>query len=107
MNNCVLGNTTILAESPAESEVNTLMQNLAQQSGSSGAGWRGGGANKGAPVNNAGGDTWGNACWPPNPPVSSSLWGVPQSSVDSDAQRATPSSLNSYLPGDLLGGESM
>ncbi|XP_044734259.1 protein Gawky isoform X2 [Chrysoperla carnea] len=106
LNNCVLGNTTILAESPGDSDVNTLMQNLAQQSGSSGAGWRGGGGGtKGAPGANlnAGTDTWGNACWPPNPTPTASLWGAPPSTMDSDTQRATPSSLNSYLPGDLLG----
>ncbi|CAH0397998.1 unnamed protein product [Chilo suppressalis] len=80
LNNCVLSNTTIFAESPAESEVQMILQHLG--SGGGGA-WRGGGG--GAK------DGWGGfpGLWP-----------------DHD-QRATPSSLNSFLPPDLLGGESI
>ncbi|KAG6450365.1 protein Gawky [Manduca sexta] len=79
LNNCVLSNTTIFAESPAESEVQLILQHLG--SGGGGA-WRGGG-NK---------DGWNSypALWP-----------------DQHDQRATPSSLNSFLPPDLLGGESI
>ncbi|XP_032691719.1 trinucleotide repeat-containing gene 6C protein isoform X3 [Odontomachus brunneus] len=109
LNNCVLGNTTIFAESPAESEVHTILQQLGhggqqQAGGSGGAGWGLRPTNKAGPPP----DTWGGS--------SSQLWGVPPTSnslwsnagIDnSDQQRATPSSLNSYLPGDLLGGESM
>lgn len=97
LNNCVLGNTTILAELTAESDANNLLQQLApQQSASSGA-WRQSG-------NKSTSDTW-NTGWPTNPP-SASLWG--STPMDSgDPARATPSSLNSFLPGDLLGGESM
>lgn len=82
LNNCVLSNTTIFAESPAESEVQMILQHLG--SGGGGA-WRGG--NK---------DGWagGGGAFP-------SLW------PDQHEQRATPSSLNSFLPGDLLGGESI
>nr|XP_021192505.2 protein Gawky isoform X1 [Helicoverpa armigera]XP_021192521.2 protein Gawky isoform X1 [Helicoverpa armigera]XP_049699497.1 protein Gawky isoform X1 [Helicoverpa armigera] len=78
LNNCVLSNTTIFAESPAESEVQMILQHLG--SGGGGA-WRGGQK-----------DGWGGfaALWP-----------------DSHDQRATPSSLNSFLPPDLLGGESI
>lgn len=69
-----------------------------QQGGSSGA-WRGSGKQPGA-----GADTWSTG-WPNNPSAGS-LWG--SSALDSAEQaRATPSSLTSYLPGDLLGGESM
>jgi len=40
LNNCVLGNTTILTENPTEWDANSLLQSIAnQQSGSSG-GWR-------------------------------------------------------------------
>ena len=76
-----------------------------QQAGATtGAGWGLRPSNKTGPPP----DTWGGS--------SSQLWGAPPSSnslwssagIDSnDQQRATPSSLNSYLPGDLLGGESM
>ncbi|XP_073945094.1 trinucleotide repeat containing adaptor protein gawky isoform X3 [Choristoneura fumiferana] len=78
LNNCVLSNTTIFAESPAESEVQMILQHLG--SGGGGA-WRGGGK-----------DSWGGfpGLWP-----------------DQHDQRATPSSLNSFLPPDLLGGESI
>lgn len=82
LNNCVLSNTTIFAESPAESEVQMILQHLG--SGGGGA-WRGGTA--------AGKEGWGGAfpgLWP-----------------DQHDQRATPSSLNSFLPPDLLGGESI
>lgn len=122
LNNCVLGNTTIFAESPVDSEVHNMLQQLShggggggassgagqqQPSGTGGVGWSGlrPAANKAGP---APGDTWAAS--------SSQLWGTPQganslwsnSGIDSaEQQRATPSSLNSYLPGDLLGGESM
>ncbi|XP_045497250.1 protein Gawky isoform X2 [Colias croceus] len=81
LNNCVLSNTTIFAESPAESEVQLILQHLG--SGGGGA-WRAGG--------NAKQDGWGGfpGLWP-----------------DQHEQRATPSSLNSFLPPDLLGGESI
>ncbi|KAM3964506.1 LOW QUALITY PROTEIN: trinucleotide repeat containing adaptor protein gawky [Aphomia sociella] len=79
LNNCVLSNTTIFAESPAESEVQMILQHLGNGGG---GGWRGG----------AGKDGWGGfpGLWP-----------------DQHEQRATPSSLNSFLPPDLLGGESI
>ncbi|XP_049868969.1 protein Gawky isoform X2 [Pectinophora gossypiella] len=79
LNNCVLSNTTIFAESPAESEVQMILQHLG--SGGGGA-WRGGGGKE----------------WPGAFP---GLW------PDQHEQRATPSSLNSFLPPDLLGGESI
>ncbi|KAL6434242.1 protein Gawky-like [Formica exsecta] len=109
LNNCVLGNTTIFAESPAESEVHTILQQLGhggqqQAGGSGGAGWGLRPTNKAGPPP----DTWGGSSsqlWGA-PPTSNSLWS--NAGIDnSDQQRATPSSLNSYLPGDLLGGESM
>ncbi|XP_014233641.1 protein Gawky isoform X4 [Trichogramma pretiosum] len=131
LNNCVLGNTTIFAESPVDSEVHTLLQQLSHGSaGPSPAGpgatqqppgsvgpnapsWVGGlrssGSNKsvGPPSAN---DTWAAASGASQlwgaPPTGNSLWG--SSGLDGgDQQRTTPSSLNSYLPGDLLGGESM
>lgn len=51
-------------------------------------------------------DTWSNNAgssqlWPSN------LWGTASGLDNSDPHRNTPSSLNSFLPGDLLGGESM
>ncbi|KAK7590071.1 hypothetical protein V9T40_001684 [Parthenolecanium corni] len=122
LNNCVLGNTTIFAESPAENEVHTLLQQLNQQSSSSNNNWSrsgggggGGGNNPSKPMQNSASagslqttsDTWSSTSstsqlWP------SALWGAPQSSLETpDPHRGTPSSLNSFLPGDLLGGESM
>lgn len=75
-----------------------LLQQIAPQQGSTSGTWRS--SNK--PTTTA--DTW-NSVWPPNP-TSGSLWGA--APIDNaDPARATPSSLNSFLPGDLLGGESM
>lgn len=121
LNSCVLGNTTIFAESPAENEVHTLLQQLNQQSSSNNNNWpRNGGNNQGKPMQNSAvsagslqttSDTWSSSSgggsssqlWP-----SSTLWGAPQSNLETaDHHRTTPSSLNSFLPGDLLGGESM
>ncbi|XP_045771853.1 protein Gawky isoform X3 [Maniola jurtina] len=82
LNNCVLSNTTIFAESPAESEVQMILQHLGQGGGGA---WRGGGG--GAK------DGWGG--------------GFPGLWPEQHEQRATPSSLNSFLPPDLLGGESI
>lgn len=122
LNNCVLVNTTIFAESPAEAEVAQMLQQLSHGGGGSqppatgnaGSGWGMRPANKSGPPP----DTWSGGSggggggggssgqlWGA-PPASNSLWS--NSGLDSsDQQRATPSSLNSYLPGDLLGGESM
>ncbi|XP_054285259.1 protein Gawky-like isoform X2 [Macrosteles quadrilineatus] len=92
LNNCVLSNTSIYSEMLAESEVQQLLQHLSAGSGATGGGWgRGGGK----------ATTWGSD-WPP---ASSSLWG---GDAPPDPHRSTPSSLNSFLPGDLLGpGDSM
>lgn len=89
LNNCVLSNTTIFAESPAESEVQMILQHLG--SGGGGA-WRGGGGGVGGGGAASAKDSWGAfpGLWP-----------------DQHEQRATPSSLNSFLPPDLLGGESI
>lgn len=84
LNNCVLSNTTIFAESPAESDVQMILQHLG--SGGGGA-WRGG---KEAAWAGGGGGAGPGFLWP-----------------DNHDQRATPSSLNSFLPPDLLGGESI
>ncbi|XP_015838344.1 protein Gawky isoform X3 [Tribolium castaneum] len=98
LNNCVLGNTTILAENPSEWDANALLQQVASQQSSSGA-WRGS-----TKQPSTGSDTWSTG-WS-NSQSSASLWG--STTLDTtDPARATPSSLNSFLPGDLLGGESM
>lgn len=106
LNNCVLGNTTIFAESLGENDVQQLLQHLSQQS-SGGGGWglRGGATPnqgsgpKGAPPS----DTWGSGSqlWAPANSGGGSLWTPLE--PPSDQHRSTPSSLNSFLPGDLLG----
>lgn len=107
LNNCVLGNTTILAENPNEWETNAILQQMSTnqpQGGTSGA-WRAATTTPKQPGGgNGAGDTWSTG-WASNASAAS-LWGT--SPLDSGEQaRATPSSLNSFLPGDLLGGESM
>ncbi|KAF7266603.1 hypothetical protein GWI33_020105 [Rhynchophorus ferrugineus] len=95
LNNCVLGNTTILAENPTDWDANTLLQSIAHQQGGSSGAWRN-------TTSKPGGDAW-STNWSNNP---SSLWG--NTTLDTtDPARATPSSLNSFLPNDLLGGESI
>lgn len=96
----MLGNTTILAENPTDWDAQALLQQVAPQQGGSSGGWRSSTKQPGT-----GGDTWSTG-WPNNPSTAS-LWG--SATLDNaDPARATPSSLNSFLPGDLLGsGESM
>lgn len=99
LNNCVLGNTTILAENPTEWEAGLHLQQVASQQSASSGTWRGSGKQQVSAADN----TWSTG-WPNT--SSTSLWG--STPLDSgDQSRATPSSLNSFLPGDLLGGESM
>ncbi|BES99135.1 Trinucleotide repeat containing 6C [Nesidiocoris tenuis] len=103
LNNCVLGNTTIYAENPSEGDVNQLLQHLGHSAGGSQN------ANQGAnqwrqqsnPEPSYGQGLWAGAGNSASGAGATSLWG------DSDQHRATPSSINSFLPGDLLGGESM
>jgi len=76
---------------------------VAQDAWSSGAG-SGGGSGGGGNAGGSGGG--GSQLWTPNP-ATSSLWSAPPMDGGADQHRATPSSLNSFLPGDLLGGESM
>ncbi|KAJ2946151.1 hypothetical protein O0L34_g5083 [Tuta absoluta] len=88
LNNCVLSNTTIFAESPAESEVQMILQHLGSGGGPGGGAWRAGPA-------------------PPAPQGKDWAGAFPSMWPDQHDQRATPSSLNSFLPPDLLGGESI
>lgn len=94
LNNCVLGNTTILAENPTDWDANILLQQLATQQNGSSGNWRGSSKQTSA-------EPW-NTGWPNNP--SSTLWSTP---LDCSDPRGTPSNLNSFLPNDLLGGESI
>lgn len=48
LNNCVLGNTTICAESPSDSEVQSILQHLGAPSGQGGNGNGNSGVNSGA-----------------------------------------------------------
>lgn len=78
LNNCILSNTTICAESPSDSEVQNILQHLGVPSGSQGNGGNGNGASSAAGSNSstwrppsqqgparAGSDTtWGSSDWP-------------------------------------------
>lgn len=103
LNNCVLGNTTIFAESPSETDVLQLLQHLGhstgggQNSGQSSGSWRPGG--KPEPSYSQGLWAGGNNG---NSSSGNSLWGD-----SNDQHRSTPSSINSFLPGDLLGEGSI
>ncbi|XP_038110226.1 protein Gawky isoform X2 [Culex quinquefasciatus] len=124
LNNCVLGNTTICAESPLASEVQTILQHLGIPGGannnninnnnngninvgSAGLGnnnnnnnaqpWRSSGSQQ-ANIRSAA-DTWGSG-WPSSG-AGANLW----TPLDGPTERGTPSNLNSFLPENLLGGE--
>jgi len=125
LNNCVLGNTTILAETASETDVFTLMQGLnggaAAQSSSNNSGFGSGNMNKTGNENPWGvaarNPSKGSGQWDLEHRDNSPLWNSPWGSSNTDASdaelifgdsksRSTPSSLNNLLPGDLLGGES-
>ncbi|XP_049536810.1 protein Gawky-like [Anopheles darlingi] len=118
LNNCVLGNTTICAESPTDSEVQAILQHLGlpgQNGGGTpssvgaggGTGVSGNMGNTGlsqtwrspAPNANRGADTWGTS-WS-TASGGSNLW----TPLDGSGERGTPSNLNSFLPESLLGSE--
>lgn len=117
LNNCVLGNTTICAESPTESEVQTILQHLGVPGGNNnnnnnnngnmgsagGLGnnnnsqpWRTGGGSQQSNVRSS--DTWGSG-WPSSGPT------INPWTLDGPTERGTPSNLNSFLPENLLGGD--
>ncbi|XP_053565621.1 trinucleotide repeat-containing gene 6C protein [Bombina bombina] len=119
---CVLGNTTILAEFAGEEEVNRfLAQGQALPPTSS---WQSNTGNSQPRIGGGGGshtlvrnDTahWNSPClstkggndllWGGVPQYSSSLWGPP--GTDDARIIRSPTPLNTLLPGDLLGGESI
>ncbi|XP_054718989.1 LOW QUALITY PROTEIN: protein Gawky-like [Uloborus diversus] len=123
LNNCVLGNTTMLADMPSEGEIQQYLQQVSsgqagsntwssqqpqQQSAGGTTGFHGSSSSTfyGGSANGAGGSNWsGNVStsqlWSFSNP---SLWGTSQPSNDHDA---STNPMNSYLPGDLLGGEPM
>lgn len=125
LNNCVLGNTTMLADIPSDSEIQQYLQVSSGQAnsttwssqnsgGSSGASsggsfhssgssstFYGGGSSGNASNNNNNGGNWNSQLWSFS---NTSLWGSSQPSNDHDV---STNPINSFLPGDLLGGESM
>ncbi|XP_062546138.1 protein Gawky-like isoform X2 [Armigeres subalbatus] len=104
LNNCMLGSTTICAETPTEGDVQNILQHLGPPSGSNGLtggqsggqNWRLGAAAQSQSVRTPA-DTWGSA-WP-STGAGSNLWGP----LDGPSDRGTPANLNSYLPESLLG----
>lgn len=105
LNNCVLGSSTICAETPTESEVQNILQHLGPPSGSNGLtggqsggqNWRLGAAAQSQSVRAPAADTWSSA-WPSSG-AGSNLWGP----LEGPSDRATPANLNSFLPESLLG----
>ncbi|XP_055644891.1 protein Gawky-like [Toxorhynchites rutilus septentrionalis] len=109
LNNCMLGNTTICAEIPTESDVQSIIQHLGPPSGSNGMtggggqsggqNWRLGAAAQAPPVRAPAVDTWGSS-WPSSG-AGPNLWAP----LDGPSDRGTPANLNSFLPESLLGTE--
>ena len=115
LNNCVLGNTTILAATAEEPEVESIIRTLSQHS-AGGQSVRSpadssatnsliaapGGYSSTISKSNSSGerDTWSSVSlgWPASS-LGGSVWGAP----DSDQHnRTTTTPLNSFLPPDLL-----
>ncbi|XP_022254173.1 protein Gawky-like isoform X3 [Limulus polyphemus] len=126
LNNCVLGNTTILADIPSEAEVQQYLQLASsngmvwassQPSGNSNTatpGFRNSSNSYPFSGHGNGASSWleSNAWHNPNssqlwafPGSGGSLWGTSPFMTDRDQN--TRSLMNSFLPGDLLGSESM
>ncbi|XP_054719773.1 protein Gawky-like [Uloborus diversus] len=129
LNNCVLSNTTILVDIPTEMEVKQYLH-LASGQISSGVSWPSGngngdstfssgnsfpiGGNTNASGNASASSKIGSSNWNSTSLnlQSSNLWSFsgsgnslwPMQSSTSDHDQCIPSSLNSFLPGDLLGG---
>lgn len=128
LNNCVLGNTTMLADIPSDSEIQQYLQVSSGQAANNNTTWSsttngggGGGGGGGSSTFHGSGTSafYGSGSggsnnatnWNGNVSSSqlwsfsnSSLWGSSQPSNDHDA---STNPMNSYLPGDLLGGEPM
>lgn len=124
LNNCLLSNTTILAEFASDSEVKQVMGQLSHQNqgapptpgpGGNGAGSWGGSGRGSTPTSQSGGgskvDSWGGSSgsnlWSSGPSSASSLWGSGGLADGVEQHRATPSNLKPYLPDGLLTSESM
>lgn len=122
LNNCLLSNTTILAEFASDSDVKQVMQPAHQGQGApptpapnNTSSWGGSGRGSTPTSQSSSGskvDSWGNGgsgsnLWSSGPVVGSSLWGGSSISDGSDQHRTTPSSLKPYLPDGLLTSESI
>uniref|UniRef100_A0A182W7S7 UBA domain-containing protein n=1 Tax=Anopheles minimus TaxID=112268 RepID=A0A182W7S7_9DIPT len=113
LNNCQLGNTTICAEIPNESDIQYILQHLVGTSNgmanglTSGGGqnWRLSAAAQSQPMvgrsNSVVQDTWSSNSWGTGN-ASSNLWNTLDGGP---GDRGTPANLNSLLPESLLGTE--
>uniref|UniRef100_A0A0P4WB21 RRM domain-containing protein n=1 Tax=Scylla olivacea TaxID=85551 RepID=A0A0P4WB21_SCYOL len=123
LNNCLLSNTTILAEFASDSDVKQVMGQPTHQgqaapptpaptnSSSWGASGRGSTPTS-QPSSGSKVDSWGNSgsasnLWGNSGVVGSSLWGGSSISEGGEQHRTTPSSLKPYLPDGLLTSESI
>lgn len=119
LNNCLLSNTTILAEFASDAEVKQVMGQPSQTAPptpapNNNSAW--GGSGRGStptsqPSSGSKVDSWGNGngaagLWSTGPAVGTSLWGG-GALADADQHRSTPSSLKPYLPDGLLTSESI
>ncbi|CAG2103083.1 unnamed protein product [Medioppia subpectinata] len=145
LNNCVLGNTSILADIPQEAEVQQYLQlisgggqQIASNSLNNPLNWSQNGQNSSSSngVNQSSGlyrnansslqfagtsnstpskmdssttspgwNTSGMSLWPFSN-SGNNLWSAPSGAALNAQDRSTPSSIQSLLPGDLLGGET-
>ncbi|KAK3864155.1 hypothetical protein Pcinc_030143 [Petrolisthes cinctipes] len=122
LNNCLLSNTTILAEFASDADVKQVMGQPSHQgqtapptpAPNNNSAWGGSGRGSTPTSQSSSGakvDSWGNGngaagLWSSGPAVGSSLWGG-GALTDADQHRSTPSSLKPYLPDGLLTSESI
>lgn len=104
LNNCVLSNTTMLAELPSDAEVQQYLQS-AQGAGASTNSWPA--PSSASSFYGGGASVAGTASWNAAPNNTSQLWSFSGSSLWSQPSNDHDASTNpiNYLPNDLLGGE--
>lgn len=107
LNNCILSNTTILAEFASDADVKGVIGSGASASSGSSSGWPG--PRQPTPTSSGSKvEPWSTATtsslWGPsgNGSSAASLW---SNDASTDQHRATPSSLKSFLPDGLLTSE--
>lgn len=108
LNNCILSNTTILAEFASDSDVKGVIGSGGNTSSGASSGWPG--QRQATPTSSGSKvEPWSTATtaslWGPSANGASSAASLWSNDTSTDQHRATPSSLKNFLPNDLLTSE--